>query len=313
MSSQSLAQGASEQAAGLEETSATLEQIAGMSKQISENTGQVERLAKSAQAQTQSGSATMERLVETIASIKGAADRTAKIVKSIDEIAFQTNLLALNAAVEAARAGDAGRGFAVVAEEVRNLAMRSAAAAKDTSGMIEDSQEKARAGVTVSEEAGKLLSAIRHSVEEMSGLIEQVAVSSKEQDKGVSQISTAVAQMDMVVQSNAAGAEESAAASEELSAQSETLNEVVRDLTGIIRGSVARSQSQKLLPAAGAATRHAFYALGDEPSSPVPGASKDGASDKHKLRVRIVHSAGQAQEKGSATTRASGDGFRSIQ
>ncbi|HUJ75214.1 MAG TPA: methyl-accepting chemotaxis protein, partial [bacterium] len=178
----------------------------------------------------------MERMSAAIASIKEAADKTAKIIKTIDEIAFQTNLLALNAAVEAARAGDAGRGFAVVAEEVRNLAIRSAEAAKDTSALIEDSQERAGQGVTVSGEVGKLLSDVRGAVESVNGLLGEVTAASKEQNKGIAQINLAVGQMDTVVQASAANAEETAAASEELSAQAESLAQIVSSLKQIVLG-----------------------------------------------------------------------------
>ena len=146
-SSQSLAEGASQQAASLEETSSTLEEIAAMTKQNAEHTAQVERLAQEARDGARKGGEAMLRMVERINAIKESSDKTAKIIKTIDEIAFQTNLLALNAAVEAARAGEAGRGFAVVAEEVRNLASRSAQSAKDTSTLIEESQERAQQGV----------------------------------------------------------------------------------------------------------------------------------------------------------------------
>jgi methyl-accepting chemotaxis protein len=235
-SSQSLAQGASEQAASLEETSATLEEISGMAKQNAESAVKAEAFAAEAQDNTRRGSKAMERMADTIRSIKEGSDRTAKIIKTIDEIAFQTNLLALNAAVEAARAGDAGRGFAVVAEEVRNLAIRSAAAAKDTSGLIADSQVRANQGVQVGTEVSDLLGKVLETVERVNENIRELASSSREQNKGVSQINSAVSQMDAVTQANAAGAEETAAAAEELSAQSEALAGTVRDLNALVKG-----------------------------------------------------------------------------
>jgi cell pole-organizing protein PopZ len=175
----------------------------------------------------------MTRMGDAITRIKSSSDQTAKIIKTIDEIAFQTNLLALNAAVEAARAGDAGKGFAVVAEEVRNLAQRSAEAAKNTAALIEESQQNANNGVSVSNEVAGILSGIVESVQKLSQLIGEVSAASDEQSKGIEQIGTAVTEMDKLTQSNAANAEESASASEELAAQAKELGEMVQILVGI--------------------------------------------------------------------------------
>ncbi|HKI98409.1 MAG TPA: methyl-accepting chemotaxis protein [bacterium] len=235
-SSQSLAQGASEQAASLEETSSTLEEISSMSQRSSENVGEAAQLASDTQNLTQQGNEAMERMSTAIDAIKNSADQTAKIIKTIDEIAFQTNLLALNAAVEAARAGDAGRGFAVVAEEVRNLATRSAAAAKDTNVLIEASQQRAEYGVTISGEVGEVLSEIRGAVDRVNALLGEVTRASQEQATGIAQITTGVSQMDQVVQGNAALAEEVAASSQEFTAQSENLRRAVRSLKRIVQG-----------------------------------------------------------------------------
>jgi methyl-accepting chemotaxis protein-like sensor/chemoreceptor-like protein with four helix bundle sensory module len=240
-SSQTLAQGASEQAASVEETSSTLEEISSMTRQNAENAAKVEELARRAQVSTRQGSAAMTRMEGTIQSIKEGSDQTAKIIKTIDEIAFQTNLLALNAAVEAARAGDAGRGFAVVAEEVRNLASRSAEAAKDTSRLIEDSQARAAQGVTAANEVGALLTEIAEIANQMNTLVGEVSAASKEQHKGVQQITQAVSQMDQVTQGNAASAEETSAAAEELSAQAQSLAGIVSQLNGLMYGSVAQN------------------------------------------------------------------------
>ena len=178
------------------------------------------------------------RWPSAIEHIEKSAAETAKIIKVIDEIAFQTNLLALNAAVEAARAGEAGKGFAVVAEEVRNLAMRSAEAAKNTAGLIEGSVGNARNGVTIAGEVGKSLEGItdRRSTK-VNTLIAEIAAASKEQSTGIMQVNGSVGQMDKVTQANAAAAEESAAAAEELSSQAATLNEIVGDLLTMVGGS----------------------------------------------------------------------------
>ena len=236
-SSQSLAAGTSQQAASLEESSSTLEEIASMTRQNEQNTGEANKLSGEAPGFVEKGSEAMGRMLESIKEIKDSSDQTAKIIKTIDEIAFQTNLLALNAAVEAARAGDAGRGFAVVAEEVRNLAMRSADAAKDTTSMIETSQQRADQGVSVAQEVEKLLGNIRDTMVNLNGLVKDVADAGTEQTKGVDQVNAAVTQMDQVTQGNAANAEETAAASEELSAQSQILLGMVDDLVRIVGGS----------------------------------------------------------------------------
>lgn len=169
----------------------------------------------------------MKRMSESIERIKAGSDATAKIIKTIDEIAMQTNLLALNAAVEAARAGEAGRGFAVVAEEVRNLAQRSAQAAKNTADMIGESVRNADEGVKISVEVSSSFGYIAESVSKVNGLIAEIAGASKEQSQGLQQLSGAMSEMDKVTQQNAANAEESASASEELSSQSEELQAMV--------------------------------------------------------------------------------------
>ncbi|MDB5047343.1 MAG: methyl-accepting chemotaxis sensory transducer [Fibrobacteres bacterium] len=231
-----LAEGASTQASSLEETSASLEELSSMTKQNSENARQANGMATAARTAAEGSREAMDRMGEAIGKIKKSSDETAKIIKTIDEIAFQTNLLALNAAVEAARAGDAGKGFAVVAEEVRNLAQRSADAAKSTSSLIEESQKNAEQGVTVSGEVAEILSHIVESVQKLAQLINEVSTASSEQSKGLGQIGTAVTEMDKVTQSNAASAEESASASEELYSQARELGVLVKELVSIVRG-----------------------------------------------------------------------------
>lgn len=235
-SSQSMAEGASEQASSLEETSASLEEMASMTRQNADNADQANHMATEARDAASKGRESMQKMAEAINRIKASSDETAKIIKTIDEIAFQTNLLALNAAVEAARAGDAGKGFAVVAEEVRNLAQRSAEAARNTSELIAESQTNADNGVSVSEEVGSILEQIVESVDKVGQLIAEVNSATREQTQGIEQVNTAVAQMDQVTQSNAANSEEAASAAEELSAQAGELNQMVLQLRAIVGG-----------------------------------------------------------------------------
>jgi methyl-accepting chemotaxis protein len=236
---QSLAEGASEQAASLEQTSASLQEIGSMSQNTAENAREANNLSATAADAAGSGTEAMNRMSQAIADIKSSSDETAKIIKTIDEIAFQTNLLALNAAVEAARAGEAGKGFAVVAEEVRNLALRSAEAARDTTNLIAGSKENADKGVQVSQEVADALGTIVTTVEKVSGLISEISSASDEQAKGVQEVGMAMSQMDEVTQSNASSAEESAAAAEELNAQAREVKRVVNRLESIVGGHAA--------------------------------------------------------------------------
>jgi methyl-accepting chemotaxis protein len=178
----------------------------------------------------------MQEMNRATADIKAASDKIAKVIKTIDEIAFQTNILALNAAVEAARAGDAGMGFAVVADEVRNLAQRSAQAARETAAMIEDSIGKSQAGVLVSEKVTQTLQDIHDKVRKVDELVVNIALASTEQRQGIDQVTTAVAQMDTVTQHNAANAEETSAAATELNAQAAGLKDAVAQLAQLIGG-----------------------------------------------------------------------------
>ena len=238
--SQSLAEGASEQAAALEETSSSLEEMSSMTKRNAETAGKVKDLGSEARKAGDLGVQDMSALVTAMDAIKKSSADIAKIIKTIDEIAFQTNILALNAAVEAARAGEAGAGFAVVADEVRNLAQRCAQAAKETAGKIEDAVQKSAAGAEISAKVAKSLEEIvgkARQVDEMAG---EVAAASQEQSQGIAQVNTAVTQMDKVTQSNAANAEESAAAAEELTAQAESLKEAVAELLRLVDGTGRR-------------------------------------------------------------------------
>ena len=229
--SQALAASSSEQAASLEEVSSSLQEMASMVEHSLTTTQDADIAGKTAQELALEGGEAMRRMREAMDEIRNTSVETAKIIKTIDEIAFQTNLLALNAAVEAARAGDAGKGFAVVAEEVRNLAKRSAEAAGNTNELIESSQMKSGMGVSVAEDVEASFTAITDAVNKVSGLIQESTTASHQQSESITQINLAMRQMDSMTQNNAASAEESAATSEELSAQTFQLAGVIEQVT----------------------------------------------------------------------------------
>jgi len=229
--SRTLAEGANEQASALEQVSSSLEQMSSMTTQNSDNADQAKALSTAARELAQKGKVEMERMIEAIGRIKTSSSQTAKIVKTIDEIAFQTNLLALNAAVEAARAGDAGKGFAVVAEEVRSLAQRSAEAARNTAGMIEEAVKNAEGGVIITEKVAVILNEIVEGSNRVNDLVAEIAASAQEQAQGIEQINKGVAQMDSVTQSNAANSEQSAASSEELKNRAELLMTMISEFS----------------------------------------------------------------------------------
>jgi ABC-type transporter Mla subunit MlaD len=233
-SSQDLAEGASEQASSLEEASSSLEEMTSMIQQNAENARQANLMVSGANNSAVNGAGVMNTMSASIIEMQKSSLETAKIIKTIDEIAFQTNLLALNAAVEAARAGEAGKGFAVVAEEVRNLAKRSAEAAKNTGELIANSQKNVDNGVSISEKVSKLLGEIGSNITNASNLVNGVSTASNEQAKGIEQINSAVAEMDRITQRNSANAEESASASEELSSQAFELSGMVLTLMRIV-------------------------------------------------------------------------------
>ena len=285
--SQSLAEGTSEQAAALEETSSSLEEMSSMTKRNAETAGKVKQLGSEARKAGDVGVQDMTALVGAMDDIKRSSSAIAKIIKTIDEIAFQTNILALNAAVEAARAGEAGAGFAVVADEVRNLAQRCAQAAKETAGKIEDAVQTSARGSDISAKVARSLEEIVGKTRQVDELAGEVAAASQEQSQGITQVNTAVTQMDKVTQGNAANAEEGAAAAAELTAQAETLKEAVAELLQLVDGQGRQAQAsatRALAPrhngakrdsgklqkpaASGNGNGHAALTVGSKPTAP---------------------------------------------
>lgn len=235
-SSTNLAEGNNEQAAAIQETASTLEESASMVNQNTENTKMAAHLAKEAKEASTKGSQEITEMISCMTELKTSSNEIAKIIKVIDEIAFQTNILALNAAVEAARAGDAGKGFAVVAEEVRNLAQRSAEAAKDTANIIDQNITLSEKGVTSSETTSEALNEINEKVQKVSEIIDEVAVATEEQNQGIGQINKAMSQMSVVTQNNASISESNAAAVNALSAQVNDMKNIVSGLISSIKG-----------------------------------------------------------------------------
>jgi len=238
-SSQTLSQGATEQAASLEETSASMEEMASMTRHNADGSRSAAALMGEVEAKVHGSNQALQDMVAAMASIQDSSRQVARIIKTIDEIAFQTNILALNAAVEAARAGEAGMGFAVVADEVRNLAQRSAQAARDTAVLIEESIARAQGGNATVEQVSAAISGITQGVSQVKRLVDEVSDASRQQAQGIDQVSQAIAQMEKVTQTTAATAEESAAASEELNAQAEEALTVVATLEALVSGSAA--------------------------------------------------------------------------
>ncbi|HZG84172.1 methyl-accepting chemotaxis protein [Paenibacillus sp.] len=225
--SQTLSQGSTEQASSIQQLTASMEQIASQTKQNAVNAEQANQLAIAASTDAEQGNNQMKEMLAAMEQINESSGNISKIIKVIDEIAFQTNILALNAAVEAARAGQHGKGFAVVAEEVRNLAARSANAAKETTTLIEGSIKKVEAGTKIANDTAQALEKMRYGADQAVKLIGSIATASNEQAIGITQVNQGIAQVSEVIQANSATSEECAAASEELSGQSEQLKAMV--------------------------------------------------------------------------------------
>lgn len=241
---ETLAEGASEQAASLEQTSASLEELSAMTKRNADDAREAKALTNQARKAAESGATEIQNMSRAMDAIKEASSNIAKIIKSIDEIAFQTNLLALNAAVEAARAGEAGMGFAVVAGEVRSLAQRSARAARETAEMIEDSIAKSDHGVRISGQVSRSFEEIMEKVRKLDDLTANIATGSREQSDGIGQVSTAVHEVDQVTQSNAANAHQSAAAAHELNVQADALREALNKMMQLMTGAKATEETE---------------------------------------------------------------------
>jgi len=307
-SSQKLAEGSSEQAASLEETSASLEEMSGMTHKNADASQTAKGLSNQTRAAAEQGASDMEEMARAMDAIKDSSGNIAKIIKTIDEIAFQTNILALNAAVEAARAGEAGAGFAVVAEEVRALAQRSAQAAKETASNIEDSITKSGHGVSISAKVATSLQEIVTKAREVDHLIGEIAGATTEQSQGIKQVLTAVHQIDKVTQGNAASAEEVAAAAEELNAQALTLEEMVTRLDTLIVGAKTKKVDPVYDHKASAPTAKAkpVVAQAHKASAPVKNGaeSKKSASASKKEPMQTIQTG-----KGGLTSQKADDFF----
>ncbi len=241
--SQALSKGAGEQAASLEETSAAMVEMTSIAKRNAESSQSVAQMTAEASSLIEATNGALREMVASMTEIKTSSDKVAKIIKTIDEIAFQTNILALNAAVEAARAGEAGMGFAVVADEVRSLAQRSAQAAHDTATLIEESIARASEGQRRVEQVSNSVTAVSSSAARIKSVIEEVSAASREQINGIEQVTHAVTEMERVTQATAASAQENAAVGEELSAQAEAAMAAVQQLSVLIEGGDGRVAS----------------------------------------------------------------------
>ncbi len=265
--SQQVSSGSTEAASSLAETVSSIEELSSMVKLNADNAKQAAGLAQTSSQSAEEGESEIKNLLQSMSEISQSSKKIEEIINVIDDIAFQTNLLALNAAVEAARAGEQGKGFAVVAEAVRNLAQRSASAAKDITLLIKDSVTKIERGTKIADTSGSVLKNIVGSIKKVSDLNTEIASASAEQANGISQISKAMNELDTSTQQNASAAEEVAASSEEMSSQAVVLQNLVTELTAVVEGGgkFKAVQSHSIRAITGAATTHA-RANGSRPS-----------------------------------------------
>jgi methyl-accepting chemotaxis protein len=245
LASQALAEGASEQAGAIEETSSSLEEISSMTRQSADRASTAKDMMREASEIVNRVNNHMNDMTVAIEEVNRSSEETSKIIKTIDEIAFQTNLLALNAAVEAARAGEAGAGFAVVADEVRNLAMRAAEAARNTTTLIENTIKTVKNGNELTKLTREAFNENLQISNKVAQFIEEIATSSDEQAQGIGQVNVAVAEMDKVVQRNAASAEESASAAKDMHASATHLKQIVDDMNILVEGKRKARDSRK--------------------------------------------------------------------
>ncbi len=246
ISSQEIANGATEQASAIEEASSSMEELASMVRQNVDNTREAALLAEKAAGLAQTGHGQMTNMLDSMTEINKGSVHIGKVIKVIDDIAFQTNILALNAAVEAARAGETGMGFAVVADEVKNLANRSAQAAKETAVMIDASIKRVESGLDVSAKMADTFKDLLENATKLSAMVKEVEAASRQQDSGINQVNKAVVQFDQVVQSNAGSAEETASSARDMQAQVESLNVLAKELTRLVLGNKAKNDVRGL-------------------------------------------------------------------
>jgi methyl-accepting chemotaxis protein len=289
-----LSQRTEEQASSLEETASSMEELTATVKQNAENAKQANQLAAGASAVAVKGGAVVGEVVGTMSSINESSKKIVDIISVIDGIAFQTNILALNAAVEAARAGEQGRGFAVVASEVRNLAQRSAAAAKEIKTLIGDSVGKVEEGTKLVDAAGKTMEEIVQAVKRVTDIMAEIAAASQEQSAGIEQVNQAITQMDQVTQQNAALVEQAAAAAESMKDQAGTLAQAVSTFVTeqpAMRGTRPAPARPVIAAVAGVAKKPARIVPSKAPAWPSQNAAKPALA-----KVRVASGAGAEDE-----------------